>query len=61
MGKDFITITIDYYPIEALEASPTEEISAPVDLGLYYTVFNAESKESGIICENKYMIYEQLE
>ena len=56
--SEFLDISIDYFPIEALDSYPKEKISSPVELGMYYTVFNVESKTSGVLCENKYMIYE---
>jgi hypothetical protein len=57
-AKDFLDISIDYFPIKSVDSQPLEKISAPVELGLYYTVFNVKSNSEGIICENKYMLYE---
>lgn len=56
--EEFLEITVDYYPIESISSYPSKKISAPTDLGLYYTVFNVKSKTKGVWCENKYMIYE---
>lgn len=57
-AEEFLDIKIDYYPIESLDSPPEEAIDAPIKLGLYYTVFNVSSKKSGVVCENKYMVYE---
>ncbi len=57
-AEEFLDISIDYYPIESIDAFPEEKISAPTDLGLYYTVFNVSPKTNGVICENKYLVYE---
>ncbi len=57
-AKEYLDISVEYYPIEALDSYPEEKITSPVDLGLYYTVFLVNSKNEGVVCENKYMVYE---
>lgn len=57
-AKEYLEISVEYYPIESLDSYPKEKITVPTDLGLYYTVFCVNSKNDGIICGNKYMIYE---
>lgn len=57
-AEEYLDVSIDYFPIESQSSFPTEKINVPTDLGLYYTVFNVKSNSAGVICENKYMIYE---
>ncbi len=57
-AEEFLDISIDYFPIESLDSYSEEKIDVPVNIGMYYTVFNVKSKTDGISCENKYMIYE---
>ncbi len=57
-AEEFLEISVEYYPIDSIDSYPSQKLSAPTDLGLYYTIFNVNSKTAGIVCENKYMIYE---